>query len=191
MRFKAQVEGATTDFETRKEHDQQLDRVLADLCMPGATSKLSTGQQRVPIQLKRQELNPIARGWHELSIHSLIPSSNRSEILVIRAILIHCIMNGEDVRAEEIIADKMQEEWNQQGYLETSNTSNKTMKMRTNQCLKLKKEMKKDKEKSMTTNTISQNMTTNKTSNINHNFSNLHSMKSQPTQTSMKRTCIV
>ncbi|MED6128895.1 hypothetical protein PIB30_102521 [Stylosanthes scabra] len=30
-----------------------------------------------------------------------------SEIPVIRAILIHCIMNGEDVRADEIIADKM------------------------------------------------------------------------------------
>ncbi|MED6153481.1 hypothetical protein PIB30_102403, partial [Stylosanthes scabra] len=107
VRFRAQVEGATTDFETRKEHDQQLDRVLADLCIPGATGKLSMGQQRVPIQLRRQELNPIARGWHKLSIHSLIPSSNRSEIPVIRAILIHCIMNGEDVRAEEIIADKM------------------------------------------------------------------------------------
>ncbi|MED6151323.1 hypothetical protein PIB30_081406 [Stylosanthes scabra] len=80
MQFRAQVEGATTDFETRKEHDQQLDRVLADLCMPGATWKLSTGQQRVPIQ---------------------------SEIPVIRVILIHCIMNGEDVRAEDIIADKM------------------------------------------------------------------------------------
>ncbi|MED6173839.1 hypothetical protein PIB30_063468 [Stylosanthes scabra] len=103
MRFKAQVEGATTDFETRKEHDQ----VLADLCMPGTTWKLSTGQQRVLIQLRRQELNPIARGWHELSIHSLIPSSNRSEIPVIRAILIHCIMNGDNVRAEDIIADKM------------------------------------------------------------------------------------
>ncbi|MED6163335.1 hypothetical protein PIB30_078875 [Stylosanthes scabra] len=75
--------------------------------MPGATWKLSTGQQRVPIQLRRQELNPLARGWHELSIHSLIPSSNRSEIAVIRAILIHCIMNGEDVRTEKIIADKM------------------------------------------------------------------------------------
>ncbi|MED6127851.1 hypothetical protein PIB30_092112 [Stylosanthes scabra] len=36
-----------------------------------------------------------------------IPSSNRSEIPVIRAILIHCIMKGEDVRAEDIIADKM------------------------------------------------------------------------------------
>ncbi|MED6139577.1 hypothetical protein PIB30_085209 [Stylosanthes scabra] len=90
------------------QHDQQLDRVLADLCIPGATWKLSTGQQRVPIQLRRQELNPIARGWHELSIHSLILSSNRSEIPVIRAILIHCIMNGDDVRAEDIIADKME-----------------------------------------------------------------------------------
>ncbi|MED6165242.1 hypothetical protein PIB30_097716 [Stylosanthes scabra] len=91
----------------RKEHDQQLDQVLADLCIPGATWKLSTGQLRVPIQLRRQELNPVARGWHEFSIHSLIPSSNRSEIPVIRAILIHCIMRGEDVRAEDIIADKI------------------------------------------------------------------------------------
>ncbi|MED6140371.1 hypothetical protein PIB30_092499, partial [Stylosanthes scabra] len=107
MHFRAQVQGATTDFETRKEHDQQLDRVLADLCMPRATWKLSTGKLRVPIQLRRQELNPVARGWHEFSIHSLIPSSNRSEIPVIRAILIHCIMRGEDVRAEDIIADKI------------------------------------------------------------------------------------
>ncbi|MED6176700.1 hypothetical protein PIB30_090708 [Stylosanthes scabra] len=107
MRFRAQVQGATTDFETRKEHDQQLDRVLADLCMPGATWKLSTGQLRVPIQLRRQELNPVSRGWHEFSIHSLIPSSNRSKIPVIRAILIHCIMRGKDIRAEDIIADKI------------------------------------------------------------------------------------
>ncbi|MED6214606.1 hypothetical protein PIB30_104707 [Stylosanthes scabra] len=83
MRFRAQVQGATTDFETRKEHDQQLDQVLADLCIPGATWKLSTGQMRVPIQLRQ------------------------SEIPVIRAILIHCIMRGEDVRAEDIIADKI------------------------------------------------------------------------------------
>ncbi|MED6186776.1 hypothetical protein PIB30_069985 [Stylosanthes scabra] len=91
MHFRAQVQGATTDFETRKEHNQQLDRVLADLCMPGATWKLSTGQLRVPIHLRRQELNPVARGWHEFSIHSLIPSSNR----------------GEDVRAKDIIANKI------------------------------------------------------------------------------------
>ncbi|MED6201214.1 hypothetical protein PIB30_092691 [Stylosanthes scabra] len=81
MRFRAQVEGATTDFETRKEHDQQLDRVLADLCMLGATWKLSTGQQRVPIQLRRD------------------PGDKSNPH--------HCIMNGEDVHAEEKIADKM------------------------------------------------------------------------------------
>ncbi|MED6213967.1 hypothetical protein PIB30_098560 [Stylosanthes scabra] len=68
---------------------------------------LSTGQLRVPIQLRQQELNPVARGWHEFSIHLLIPSSNRFEIPVIRAILIHCIMRGEDIRAEDIIADKI------------------------------------------------------------------------------------
>ncbi|MED6213126.1 hypothetical protein PIB30_090216 [Stylosanthes scabra] len=107
MRFRAHVQDAATDFETRKEHDQQLDKVLADLCIPEATWKLSTGQLRVPIQLRRQELNPVARGWHEFSIHSLIPSSNRSKIPVIRAILIHCIMRGEDVSAEDIIADKI------------------------------------------------------------------------------------
>ncbi|MED6164425.1 hypothetical protein PIB30_089941 [Stylosanthes scabra] len=107
MRFRAYVQGAATDFETRKEHDQQLDKVLADLCIPGATWKLSTGQLRVSIQLRQQELNPVTRGWHEFSIHSLIPSSNRSEIPVIRAILIHCIMRGEDVRAEDIIAYKI------------------------------------------------------------------------------------
>ncbi|MED6177044.1 hypothetical protein PIB30_094049 [Stylosanthes scabra] len=59
------------------------------------------------VWLRRQELNPVARGWHEFSIHSLIPSSNRSKIPVVRAILIHCIMRGEDVRAEDIIADKI------------------------------------------------------------------------------------
>ncbi|MED6140935.1 hypothetical protein PIB30_098412 [Stylosanthes scabra] len=107
MRFRTQVQGAATDFETRKEHDQQLDQVLADLCMSGAIWKFSTSQLRVPIQLRRQELNPIARGWHEFSIHSLIPSSNRSEIPVIRAILIHYTMRGEDVRAKDIIADKI------------------------------------------------------------------------------------
>ncbi|MED6141581.1 hypothetical protein PIB30_104895, partial [Stylosanthes scabra] len=53
MRFRSQVQGATTDFETRNEHDQQLEQVLADLCIPGATWKLSTGQMRVPIQLRR------------------------------------------------------------------------------------------------------------------------------------------
>ncbi|MED6186472.1 hypothetical protein PIB30_067008 [Stylosanthes scabra] len=55
--------------------DQRLDEVLSDLCILGATWKLSSSQPAVPIQLKRTELHPLAK--------------------------------GEDVRAEEIIADNL------------------------------------------------------------------------------------
>ncbi|MED6128893.1 hypothetical protein PIB30_102512 [Stylosanthes scabra] len=100
--FRSYVRGKVVDFSP-----ENLRNVMRFRAQVQATWKLSTGQLRVPIQLRRQELNPVARGWHEFSIHSLIPSSNRSEIPVIRAILIHCIMRGEDVRAEDIIADKI------------------------------------------------------------------------------------
>ncbi|MED6177033.1 hypothetical protein PIB30_093927 [Stylosanthes scabra] len=72
MRFKAETEGAETDYRTRQATDQRLDEVLADLCIPGAT-------------------------WR-----------NKSEIIVARAILIHAIMRGKDVRAEDIIANNME-----------------------------------------------------------------------------------
>ncbi|MED6150799.1 hypothetical protein PIB30_075979 [Stylosanthes scabra] len=60
-----------------------------------------------PIQLRRTELLPLARGWQEFIIHSLVPTGIKSEIIVARAILIHAIMRGEDVRAEDIISDNM------------------------------------------------------------------------------------
>ncbi|MED6152393.1 hypothetical protein PIB30_091651 [Stylosanthes scabra] len=50
---------------------------------------------------------PLARGWQEFIIHSLVPTGNKSEVTTTRAILIHSIMQGEDVRAEDIIADNM------------------------------------------------------------------------------------
>ncbi|MED6223518.1 hypothetical protein PIB30_074678 [Stylosanthes scabra] len=43
----------------------------------------------------------------EFIIHSLVPMGNKSEITVARAILIHSIVRGEEVRAEDIIADNM------------------------------------------------------------------------------------
>ncbi|MED6126672.1 hypothetical protein PIB30_080645 [Stylosanthes scabra] len=66
-----------------------------------------SGQPAVPIQLRRTELHPLAKGWQEFIIHSLVPTGNKSEITIARAILIHCIMWEEEVRAEEIIADNM------------------------------------------------------------------------------------
>ncbi|MED6148581.1 hypothetical protein PIB30_054451 [Stylosanthes scabra] len=64
-------------------------------------------QPAAPIQLRRAELFPLARGWQEFIIHSLFLTGNKSEITVARAILIHAMMKGEEVRAEDIIADNM------------------------------------------------------------------------------------
>ncbi|MED6172696.1 hypothetical protein PIB30_052376 [Stylosanthes scabra] len=95
------------DYATRKRTDQRLEEVLPDLYIPGATWKLGSGQPAQPIQLRRAELTPLACGWHEFIIHSIIPTGNRSEITIAKAILIHSITNGEDVRAEELIADNI------------------------------------------------------------------------------------
>ncbi|MED6173674.1 hypothetical protein PIB30_061855 [Stylosanthes scabra] len=107
LRFKDNTPGATTDYTTHLNSDQRLDEVLQDLCIPGATWRLSSGQPAQPIQLRRAEFNPLARGWHEFIIHSIMPTGNKSEITVARAILIHSIIRGEDVRTEEIIADNI------------------------------------------------------------------------------------
>ncbi|MED6226045.1 hypothetical protein PIB30_099623 [Stylosanthes scabra] len=107
MRFKRETVGAQTDYKTRQALNQRLDEVLANLCILGATWKLSSSQPPVPIQLRRTELQPLVRGWQEFIIHSLVPTGNKSEITTSRAILIHTIMQGEDVRAEEIITDNM------------------------------------------------------------------------------------
>ncbi|MED6139802.1 hypothetical protein PIB30_087395 [Stylosanthes scabra] len=55
----------------------------------------------------REELTPLARGWHEFIIHSIIPTGNKSEITIARDILIHAIIRGEDVRVEELIANNI------------------------------------------------------------------------------------
>ncbi|MED6155700.1 hypothetical protein PIB30_007569 [Stylosanthes scabra] len=44
MRFKRETAGALTDYKTRQALNQRLDEVLADLCIPGATWKLSSSQ---------------------------------------------------------------------------------------------------------------------------------------------------
>ncbi|MED6185155.1 hypothetical protein PIB30_054287 [Stylosanthes scabra] len=99
--------GAEIDFKTRQMEDQRLDEVIRDICMPGARWKMSTSQTDQPIQLKRQDLTPLARGWAEFIIHSIIPTGNKSDITVARAVLIHSIIKGHDVRVEELIADNI------------------------------------------------------------------------------------
>ncbi|MED6223223.1 hypothetical protein PIB30_071866 [Stylosanthes scabra] len=103
LRFKDHTPGAATDYTTRLNSDQRLDEILQDL----GISRLSSGQPAQPIQLRRAELTPLACGWHEFIIHSIIPTDNKSEITIAMAILIHAIIKGEDVRVEELIADNI------------------------------------------------------------------------------------
>ncbi|MED6189702.1 hypothetical protein PIB30_098605, partial [Stylosanthes scabra] len=78
LRFKEQTPEAEMDYATCQRTDQRLDEVLPDLCILGATWKLGSGQPAQPIQLRRAELTPVARGWHEFIIHSIIPTDNFS-----------------------------------------------------------------------------------------------------------------
>ncbi|MED6163540.1 hypothetical protein PIB30_081012 [Stylosanthes scabra] len=107
LRIKHMTLGAEIDFKTRQFEDQRLDDVIREICMPGAQWKMSSSQLPHPIQLRRQDLTPVARGWAEFIIHSMIPTLNKSEITMARAVLIHSIIKGHDVRVEELIANNI------------------------------------------------------------------------------------
>ncbi|MED6114697.1 hypothetical protein PIB30_082907 [Stylosanthes scabra] len=107
LRIKRMTLGAESDLKTRQYEDQRLDEVIRDICMPRAQWKMSSSQPPHPIQLRRQDLTPVARGWAEFIIHSMIPTGNKLEITVAGAVLIHCIIKGHDVRVEELIADNI------------------------------------------------------------------------------------
>ncbi|MED6126711.1 hypothetical protein PIB30_081004 [Stylosanthes scabra] len=107
LRIKHMTLGAETDFKSRQYKDQRLDEVIREICMPGAQWKMSSSQPPHPIQLRRQDLAPVARGWAEFIIHSMIPTGNKSEIIVARVVLIHSIIKGHDVRVEELIANNI------------------------------------------------------------------------------------
>ncbi|MED6176146.1 hypothetical protein PIB30_085227 [Stylosanthes scabra] len=107
LRIKHMTLCVETNFKTRQFEDQRLDDVSREICMPGAQWKMSSSQPPHPIQLRRQDLTPMARGWAEFIIHSMIPIGNKSEITVARAVLIHPIIKGHDVRVEELIADNI------------------------------------------------------------------------------------
>ncbi|MED6163543.1 hypothetical protein PIB30_081015 [Stylosanthes scabra] len=85
LRIRHMTLGAETDFKTRQFEDKRLDDVVREICMPGVRWKMSSSQPPHPIQLRRQHLTPVARGWAEFIIHSMIPTGNKSEITVARA----------------------------------------------------------------------------------------------------------
>ncbi|MED6116661.1 hypothetical protein PIB30_102317, partial [Stylosanthes scabra] len=48
----------------------------------------------------------MVKGWYDFVCRSILPTTNRSELTVERAVLIHFIIIGENINVEEIIADQ-------------------------------------------------------------------------------------
>ncbi|MED6225365.1 hypothetical protein PIB30_092959 [Stylosanthes scabra] len=59
-----------------------------------------------PHYLRRNDLEPMAKGWYDFVCRSILPTTIRSELTVERAVLIHSIIIGENINVEEIIADQ-------------------------------------------------------------------------------------
>ncbi|RYQ84197.1 hypothetical protein Ahy_B10g103224 [Arachis hypogaea] len=89
-------------YKERVKYDQRCVDVLSDLCKVGTNWVLDSQGQ--PLKLRRGDLIPQAKGWHDIVRRSLIPTSNNSEVTINRAIMIHCIMKGGEINVGEIIA---------------------------------------------------------------------------------------
>ncbi|MED6148310.1 hypothetical protein PIB30_051994 [Stylosanthes scabra] len=92
-------------YHDRKNENLRLEEVQEYLCEEGGEwVRHANGR---PHYLKRNDLTDMARGWYDFVCKSIMPTTNRSELTVDRAVLIHSIMIGEDIRVEEIIADQI------------------------------------------------------------------------------------
>ncbi|MED6129355.1 hypothetical protein PIB30_107150 [Stylosanthes scabra] len=60
-----------------------------------------------PHYLRRSDLEPMMKGWYEFVCRSILPTTNRSELTVKRAMLIHSIIIGGNINVEEIIAEQI------------------------------------------------------------------------------------
>ncbi|MED6141506.1 hypothetical protein PIB30_104122, partial [Stylosanthes scabra] len=47
------------------------------------------------------------KGWYEFVCRSILPTTNRSELTLERAMLIHSIIIGENINVEKIIAEQI------------------------------------------------------------------------------------
>ncbi|MED6196655.1 hypothetical protein PIB30_049463 [Stylosanthes scabra] len=89
----------------RKNENLRLEEVQEYLCEEGGDwVRHANGR---PHYLKRNDLTDMARGWYDFVCKSIMPTTNWSELTVDRAVLIHSVMIGEDIRVEEIIADQI------------------------------------------------------------------------------------
>ncbi|MED6126525.1 hypothetical protein PIB30_079365 [Stylosanthes scabra] len=93
-------------YEERKANkDYRLEEVLECLCLEGR--EWVRHKDGRPHYLRRNDLEPMAKGWYDFVCRSIMPTTNRSELTLERAVLIHSIIIGENINVEEIIANQI------------------------------------------------------------------------------------
>ncbi|MED6145343.1 hypothetical protein PIB30_024244 [Stylosanthes scabra] len=91
--------------DRKPNNDLRLDEVQECLCLEGGEwVRHADGR---PHYLKRTDLDSMAKDWYDFICRSIIPTTNRSEVTVERAVLIHSIIIGENINVEEIIAEQI------------------------------------------------------------------------------------
>ncbi|MED6139851.1 hypothetical protein PIB30_087835 [Stylosanthes scabra] len=102
---KVPIPDAPSYHEKKANKDFRLDHVLEDLCEEGADwVRHKDGR---PHFLRRSDLEPMTKGWYEFICRSILPATNRFELTVERAVLIHSIIIRKNINVEEIIADQI------------------------------------------------------------------------------------
>ncbi|MED6181776.1 hypothetical protein PIB30_022531 [Stylosanthes scabra] len=91
--------------ERKANKDFRLEEVQECLCLEGG--EWVRHRDGRPHYLKRTDLDPMAKGSYDFVCRSILPTTNRSEVTVERAVLIHSIIIGENINVEEIIADQL------------------------------------------------------------------------------------
>ncbi|MED6126107.1 hypothetical protein PIB30_075155 [Stylosanthes scabra] len=95
---------APSYHERKANKDYRLEEVQECLCLEGREWVLHKDGR--PYYLRRNDLEPMTKGWYDFVCRSILPTTNRSELTVERAVLIHSIIIGENINVEEIIADQ-------------------------------------------------------------------------------------
>ncbi|MED6181959.1 hypothetical protein PIB30_024288 [Stylosanthes scabra] len=95
---------AASYHERKANKDYRLEEVIEDLCIEGREWVRHKDER--PHYLRRNDLEPMAKGWYDFVYRSILPTANRSELTVERAVLIHSIIIRENINMEEIITDQ-------------------------------------------------------------------------------------
>ncbi|MED6135756.1 hypothetical protein PIB30_049573 [Stylosanthes scabra] len=99
------IPDAPSYHERKANKDYRLDHILEDMCEVGA--EWVRHRDGRPHYLRRSDIEPMTKGWYEFVCRSILPTTNRSELTVERAMLIYSIIIGENINVEEIIAKQI------------------------------------------------------------------------------------